>query len=275
MVQPHLKGLVTALFIFALSFSLPSWARPETMFEGYFKIVSGKEKIGYFIQKYEFDAKTKQFISTYFIQTNDLGGNTSESLKAFADDKFQPISYQYTLKTPKMTKTIDSKFKGMIMNSVIVENGKSSQSISRKLPKGSFLSTFLGYLILQKGYSKGKKFNYSGVAEEEAESYDGMALIKEEQMFVGKKVFRIENTFKGIKFISFVTDKGEVLGTQSPLQKIATELVANANEATRDFTLPTETLKLLFGNIPLGKQNIMAQSVDSKTKPELEAEKEK
>ena len=57
-------------------------AQADTMFEGYYKIVSGNTKIGYFIQRYDFEPKEKKFISTYFIQTNNLGGNSIESLRA-------------------------------------------------------------------------------------------------------------------------------------------------------------------------------------------------
>ena len=231
----------------------------ETMFDGYYKIVSGNTKIGYLIQLYEFEPKEKKFTSTYFIQTNHLGGNTTESLQALANDKFQPISYQYTVKTPKMTKTIDASFKGNTMNAVITV-GTQSQTVSKPIPKGTFLSTFLGYLILQKGYSPGKKFSYSAVAEEGAKIYTGEAYIKGQQTFLNKPVFKILNNFKGVKFISYVTDKGEVLGTQSPLQKIATELAPSSVIATEGFALPVKSLKILFGRIPLGKINTLAGS---------------
>ncbi|MCB0367609.1 MAG: hypothetical protein H6624_20110 [Bdellovibrionaceae bacterium] len=257
--------LIGCFFLGLIPWSIHS-AQAETMFEGYYKIVSGTTKIGYFIQRYEFDPKTKKFISTYFIQTNDLGGNTTESLRAFADDKFQPVSYQYTVKTPQMVKTIDATFKGTIMNAVIT-TGANAQTVSKKVPKGTFLSTFLGYLILQKGYTPGKKFNYSAVAEEDAESYNGEAYVKEQQTFLNKPVFKVLNSFKGVKFVSFVTEKGEVLGTQSPLQQIATELSPSASSATEGFTLPSGPLKILFGKVPLGKPNILAGSEKAEKAP--------
>lgn len=255
------RSLNTLIGSFFLGFSLlsVSSARAEIMFEGYYKVASSNTKIGYFIQRYEFDPKAKKFISTYYIETNTLGGNSSESLRAFADDKFQPISYQYTVKTPELTKMIDATFKGTVMTAVITQ-GNSSQTVSKKVPKGTFLSTFLGYLMLQKGYSNGKKFNYSAVAEEDAESYNGEAYIKDQQKFLEKPVFKILNNFKGVAFVSFVTEKGEVLGTQSPVQQIATELAPSPNLATEGFTLPVKTLNILFGRVPVGKVNTLAQS---------------
>lgn len=246
-------------------------AHAEIMFEGYYKVMRGTSRVGFFIQRYEFDLKKKHFTSTYFIQMNSTEADPtvnpktiSESLKAIADDKFQPLSYQYTVTNPEMIKTIDAKFEGVIMKAFISQKNPKSptqapaQTFTKKVPKGTFLSTFLGYLMLQKQYAVGKKFNYPAVAEEDAESYDGEAFIKDEQTFLNKKVFRILNTFKSIQFTSFVTNKGEVLGTQSPVQNISTELVPKANDATQGFVLPANTLKLLFGKVPVGTTHSLA-----------------
>lgn len=279
MVQIRLRFL---MLLFGLGFFATSQirAQAEIMFEGYYKVMRGTSRVGFFIQRYEFDINKKQFKSTYFIQMNSPDESTSanpkiisESLKAIADDKFQPISYQYTVTTPQLIKTIDAKFDGVIMKALVSQRNPESQSqspaqtLTKKVPKGTFLSTFLGYLMLQKTYSVGKKFNYPAVAEEDAESYDGEAFIKDEQTFLNKKVFRIINTFKSIQFISFVTDKGEVLGTQSPLQNISTELVPKANDATQGFVLPASTLKLLFGKVPVGTVHSLTGSSEPTIAP--------
>lgn len=279
MVQIRLRFLI---LLFGLGFFVSNQmqAHAEIMFEGYYKVMRGASRVGFFIQRYEFDINKKQFTSTYFIQMNSSEGDSStipkvisESLKAIADDKFQPISYQYTVTTPQLIKTIDAKFEGVIMKALVSQKDPGShsqspsQTLTKKIPKGTFLSTFLGYLMLQKAYSVGKKFNYSAVAEEDAESYDGEAFIKDEQTFLNKKVFRILNTFKSIQFISFVTEKGEVLGTQSPLQNISTELVQKANDATQGFVLPASTLKLLFGKVPVGTTHSLAGSSESTITP--------
>lgn len=258
------KGRTTIQFILSGSFlflvlkSINSeMAFAETMFEGFYRVVLGTTQIGFVVQRYEYDSKKKQFISTYFVQTNNLGEQTLESLNAKADNKFQPISYKYTVHTPKLTKTIDAHFKGMIMTATISEAKKEAKTIKRQLPEGTFLSTFLGYLILQNGYSSGKSFSYSAVAEEDAESYNGVVAIKEKQTFLEQSVFRITNTFKGIEFVSFVSDQGEVLGTQSPSQKISTELTKDVSKVAQEKPLPAQSLKLLFGQMPTGKKNIL------------------
>lgn len=252
--------------ILALGFS-PEIVLANVLFEGYSKINVGDKHIGYTIQRYEFDAKKKQFKSTYFIQTSTEAGGINESLVAFANDKFEPVSYQYTAKVGDTIKIIDAKFDKGVMNATI-GNGKVSQSKQKKLAPGTFLSTFLGYLMLQKGYEVGRKFSYVAIAEEDAEVFNGEAFIKEQTRFKDQDVFRILNTFKDAQFVSYVNPKGEVYGTTSPVQKITTELVAQPAEATKGLLVPAPSLKILFQAVPRGNvHSLLAQPSGSMAPP--------
>lgn len=248
--------------IFSLGLSLSTPATAEVMFEGYSTVRSGQTTIGYTILRYEFDAKKKQFTSTSFLKTNAAGNNVTESLKAVSNDKFQPISYSYTTKVGDTIKTIDAKFANNEMTAT-VGDGKTSQKVKVPVKKGTFLSTFLGYLMLQNGYKIDKKFTYSAIAEEDGAAYSGEAFIKAEEDFKGQKTFRILNTFKGAEFVSFVNPKGEVIGTVSPLQDISTELMATAAEATKGMVVPSDALKTLFGSVPAGKVNSLANKANT------------
>lgn len=99
------------LLILTILIALPSTSMADVLFEGYSKILSGEEHIGYVISRYEFDSKKKQFVSTYFLKTGKGAGELTESLKAYADSELAPISYEYTSLMGKDTKTIDAKFK--------------------------------------------------------------------------------------------------------------------------------------------------------------------
>ena len=98
------------VFLFLYLFCSKSFADVTILFDGYSKVLSGSVHIGYVVNRYEFDNKKNQFISTYFIKTNELGGNLTESLKAYATKDMKPISYQYTTLLGKQTKTVDAKF---------------------------------------------------------------------------------------------------------------------------------------------------------------------
>ena len=219
---------------------------------------------GYIVNLYEFDTKKKQFISTYFLKTNPHCSSLTESLKAYATAELKPISYQYTSLTGSTAKIIDAKFeenkktKGMKMIAA-VKDGQNQQKIVKDLPKGSFLSTFLIYVMLKSpsGLKVDQKWDYKAVAEEDADLIGGVAFVKNSEEFAGIRGFKIFNEFKNTKFSSLVTEKGEVLTTKSPAQGIGTELVAQATLATNNMPVPADLLTHLFGEVPTGTKNEM------------------
>lgn len=250
--------LLSSLFIFFSSF-----AQGEVLFEGYYKIKSNDSPIGYIISKYEFDAKSKKFISTYFLKTSGKGSEITESLKATANAELAPLAYSYTTVVGKETKTIDAKFVGQKMTAQ-VKTGKKTQTIRKDLPKGTFLSTFLVYLMLKSkdGLKTDSSYDYQAVAEEDAEVYPGQAVVGKEESFSGLRAFKVQNKFKDVRFTSFVNERGEALGTNSQAQGISTELVADPAAATQGFPLSEAILKSLFGEVPAGKTNMLSKTKD-------------
>lgn len=262
-----LCSLLTFYFLSSFSVGFIEKAQAATIFEGYYRIILEKKHIGYIIQRYSFDKKAKTYQSIYYIRTNSLGGNLTESLRASTSEDFRPISYQFTSSSGAGAKTIDAKFQGLLMNATI-SNGKTSQKFKKTFAKGTFLSTFLGYLILQKGMATDKRYIYSGIAEEDGEAYKGDAYIKKNmEAYKGKKLFKILNIFKGTKFISYVNERGEIYATKSPAQKISTELVHQPIEATQGFQLNTQHLKTLFGSVPRGQMNSFSSVSTPASKP--------
>lgn len=236
-------------------------AHAQVLFEGYSKILSGSVHVGYVINRYSFDTKKKQFQSISFLKTNEFGGNLTESLVATASEDFKPIAYQYTTILNNQVKTIDAKITGDKLLAT-VKNGGKTEKISRDLPKGAFLSTFLGYVMLKspKGITAEAKYEYQAVAEEDASVLKGLAVVKAKEDYQGLKAYRVLNEFKNTKFVSFVNDKGEVLSSKSPVLGISTELVAQPSLATSGMTVPATVLKELFGDVPIGQQNELSQA---------------
>lgn len=244
----------------------------ETMFEGAYKVINDGQHIGYVIQKFEFDPKTKIFTSTYFMKTNEKGGNITESFKAQATDKFHPISYQFTGQTGDKIKTIDAKFKKEIMQ-IEISDGKVKKTETHKNPKGTFMSTFLGYMMLQKGLKKGIKFQYSGVAEEEGNSYNGEVYVEGEENFKDFDVYRLKNKFKGSNFVTYITKNGEVLKLEVPALGLTSELQKSIAEASVGHVLPHKTLNLLFGKVPTGKVNVLNKKDSGEKAPDEKSSK--
>jgi hypothetical protein len=254
---------MVVLALFTLFFQGPA-AHADTLFEGYNKLTLAKEHIGYIITNYSFDPKKQEFTATEYLKSAPPGNNVTESIKARADAKLKPLSFQYTSLVENQVKTIDATFKNGEMTATVKEGGKT-HTVRQKLKPSSILSIFLPYVLLQgkKGLSIGVDYTYSAIAEEDATLNDGEAFIKEKQKLNGLDTFKVLNKFKGEDFFSFVTDKGEVVSTQSPTKQISTELVAESKEATGKIPVTPSTIELLFGHMPTGKENIVAKQAAS------------
>ena len=227
MVKP-LSWALVLVFILTPSFSLGA---NKTLFEGYYKILSGGQHVGYYIQRYELDPKMRQFISTYFLRTNGAGGNISESLKAYSTENLNPVKYQYTSLQGKVAKTIDANVrKGKkgesILQVKVNENGKL-RVYEKKLEKGTFFSTFLIYLLLQgdKGIQPGVKYNFRAIAEEDGKAFPGEVFVESETKKMNIDVFKVLYTFKRTQFVNFIDGQGESIISVSPAFNISAEMV--------------------------------------------------
>lgn len=245
----------------------------EIMFEGFYRLELGGKHVGYSIQRYEFDPKSKSFESTSFLRMKVGEEVTQRSLKAKANDKFQPISYQYTAQDGKDIKTIDATFKGEVMD-LKISDGKKARNEKHKIPKGTFMTSFLQYVMMQKAMPVNQAFKYSGVAEEEGASYWGKAWLSSKEDRTGYVVFRVVNSFKGEEFIAKMAAvpegkekdkyiKAEVLGTNSVTSALTAELVAAPAQATEGQLVPNKVLISLFGGMPVGKVNLVASASEA------------
>lgn len=242
--------------LFLITLSLP--ANGEILFEGYYKLTLENSPIGYIIQRYDLDSATKTFSATHYVLTKTSDGTTTESLSAKSNTKLEPLSYQYTRVEGAKTKAIDAIVKKNKLVLKIVENNKASV---KEIPMTEkvFLSAFLAHLMLKnpKGIAVGNKFSYDAVAEEDGTVEKGEAFVKEQVKERGLETFRVLNTFKKEQFVNWLNIKGESIKTHVPQYNLTAELVADPKSATTGFPLNESTLKILFGNIPEGKTNML------------------
>ncbi len=261
-----MRYLSTWSFVLVFFLSPSTFASTKKLFEGYYKISTQGSHVGYYIQRYELDPVKKQFISTYFLRTNQQGGNISESLKAYSTETLLPLKYQYTSLQGTTSKTIDAnvrknKLGQDVLQIKINEDGKLRVS-EQKLEKGTFLSTFLIYLLLQgeKGVQPGVKYQFKAIAEEDGKSYAGDVFIESEQKALGVNAFKLLYTFKKTQFVNFINSVGEALITVSPALELSAELVTDPKKATENMIFNEKSLTLLFGNVPEGKTHQLASS---------------
>lgn len=250
------------IILFILFFVNFGWTKKEIHFDGYTKIIHNDRHVGYIIQRYEYDDEKKEYISTYYLKTKRKGEDIVESLKARASLGFKPLAYDFKSKKGKLERSISAIFtEDNKMKAKIIEPDGKVKVINEDVPKGIFLSTFLNYLIINnsKKIKEGTQFTYKAIAEENGEIYDGKALIKSSKKFKGTKIYKISNKFNDVSFESIISENGETVMTNVANKDISSKLVAKPNEAIKGFTINTKNLSFLFGNIPDGKNNLLAK----------------
>jgi len=266
--------ITTAVFVLFIHQNLLA---KDILFEGYYKINSADQHIGYSLVRYEFDNKAKKFHSTTLTKLSSSGTEIMESITATseADDFMSPVSYKYTGLVGKESKIFDVQFKKgenkkdkgknkkdkTKMTVVKTINKNKPVTTSQDIDSDVFLSTFLSYRMLrsQTGIQTNSEFKYQAIAEEDAKVEIGTAKVLQEENYKGFSSFKIENTFKNNLFTSYMNDKGEPLATLVPDARLTSELVAKPADAIGTIGLPEAVAKSLFGNIPIGQKNVVSQ----------------
>lgn len=241
------------VLIFLTASILTPMAHATTLFEGWFEIYGGSKKLGFVVQRYEFvDNKFK--LVQYLKTTED-----EEILKAESGADFAPTKYTYTLTGPTTKKFTEASFKNNIMNIKTVENGKTTKQ-TKKIQKGTFLATFLTYLIMsdQKngGLKTGNIFNYYAIAEEDGNIENGNARVEKTETVKNRQAFKIKNGFKcqdfknncKDKWFSFITHKGETLLTRIPDKNIDVRFAESMNQAVLGVEHKLDDIKIVFAN---------------------------
>jgi hypothetical protein len=248
----------------------------EVLFEGYYKVSLSGVHSGYIIQRYELDAAKKQFtgMSYAYIRLSPDGKQfLNESLVAKSDDAFHPISYLFSgIMTEKDPDTEQIKNKITSIDGTFKKVGNKTQGTFKGLrdgknfrntltfDRGVFLSNFLLYLWLQKGFKVGFSAGFKALAEESAEVADGSYKIEKEAKVKNIDAFQIKWKFKGMESLSFISVTGQALSTESSAQGVTQELVSTREAAVGPLPFAEKSVKALFGAIPEGKKNTIAEA---------------
>ncbi len=233
-------------------------AHSEILFEGYYKVMQFKKHVGFYILRNELDAKTGNFKTYSFTRLAKNGFDMTESLQTVSNADLAPVSYSYLAAEGKKTKTIEAKFNKDKMTAVATENGKTSK-IDKKIPKGTFLSTTLYYLMLKskEGLKTDSKYDFSAIAEELADIKSGSAKVGKKMVTQGSlQLLKVTNSFAGIEYENLITERGEAISAITASTGIETELVKSSEEALEGIKVNSAVFEKLFGDIPAGKINV-------------------
>lgn len=247
------------LIVLFVQIAFLNFSHAEVLFEGYYKVSQFKKHIGFFILRNEIDAKTKQFKTTTFMRLGKNGFNMTESLNAVSTTDFTPVSYSYLATDGAKSKTIDMTFKGDTMSGLVLDNGEKAK-VSKKLPKGTFLSSSLYYMMLKskEGLKTGTKFEFTAVAEELGDVTKGTSTIEKKMVSRGiLQLLKANNSFAGMEYENYITNQGQNISALTAATGIETELMKNSEEAVQGVKISAGTLEKVFGKIPQGKTNVL------------------
>lgn len=257
-----MKSLIALLLLISL---LTPQSKADVLTEGWYKLLLGQQHIGYIVQRFELNKKKNQVQMTSFLRTNALGGDITESIQANSTVGFEPISFQYSILKGKDATLIDANFTGDQSVVKVTEKGGKLQTFRDKIPKGTFLSYFLPYVMTSyknpkdandSGIKVGRSFNFSAVAEEDGKIAKGVSDVLGTEKVGGLDVFRVRVKFKDIQSISLMTGNAEVVQINQPISGHQVK-ISTREEATKGFPSSEKSLKTLFGTIP--KDNPLAQ----------------
>ena len=237
---------------------LTASVQADVLFEGYYKVSQFKNHIGFFILRQEVDNKTSQFKTTSLTRLAKNGFDMTESLTTVSDSEMAPISYSYLGAQGKTTKTIDAVFKNGKMIATVTEGGKVSK-INKKIPKGTFLSSILYYLMLKSkdGLKTDSKYDFQAIAEEYADIKPGTSVVEKKMITQGSlQLLKVNNKFAGMDYDNLITEHGEPISSNIPASGIHTELVKSSEEAIEGIKVSSNVLEKLFGTIPTGTVNV-------------------
>ena len=265
-----LKIALFTTVLLSLSFR-PVFAQTNNLFEGYYKVMLSNVHSGYAIQSYTFDSKKKQFQCTYYVYVRlspDGKKFTTESVTTVSNEKFHPLKYNYRAKVGNQSILIRGQVKKNILYATVHRDNKK-QKLKTKFPKGGFFSTMLFHLAFQNGLSVGKNFSYKTLREEDASLLDGTLHVASKNNLKGFSSYKLEYNLKATKGEVFISEDGQILESHIPAQNVSTYLVAKPEQARKNFPFPEKTLKALFGKLPKGEQNLLAQRKSRSDKAKL------
>jgi len=245
------------------------------MFEGYYRVRLDGVHVGYAVQRFDFDPKKTEFTCSQFLRVKIGDDLIQESTRARANDRFEPLSYQYIFQRGAELKKVEATIKNHVMKLATFEHGGAVRHESRRLPDHAILSSFLLYSILQNKLKARAGWKFNAVSEELGQTYPGTVRVVTEKKLGGKSLFKVEVGYKQETLdwdLVAIEDrrhpgnflKGEVVTTRSIEKGFKLDLVPRASLATANQIVPSQTLLTVFGNVPTGKSNIVA------TPPSLE-----
>ena len=249
------RHFVALVLLFA-SFSLQA----KVLFEGYYKLeVKGMHR-GYMVIQHSLDEATNERTFAYYMykKVDQIVSQSGVTVTSTAD--FKPLRYKSVEWSGKDSVYIRGKFgpKGLELTKY---NGRTNKVLEvlddKPVPSMAIFSAMVSQVQAKNvnDYKEGYNVAFNALAEESSQFDHGEFKVLRQNPFGGQMIFQVLAIFMNEAFEFFTFRNGEIAGTRSDIQDQITYLVANRDEAVKDFPLNEVSLKTIFDAVPFGVTN--------------------
>lgn len=232
----------------------------KVLFEGYYKLeVKGMHR-GYMVMQDSLDERKNERTFTYY-QYKKVGGEVSQSgVTTTSTADFKPLNYRSYEWDGKSSVYVEGKFgaKGLELTKYDGRTNKVLEVLPGKpVPSMAIFSALVSQAQAKNvnDYKDGYNVSFNGLAEESAQFDRGEFKVLRSNPSAGQMIFQVLAIFMNEPFEFFTFRNGEIAGTRSQILDQITYLVANRDEAVKDFGLQEGPLKTLFKAVPFGVTN--------------------
>jgi len=257
------------LIILGMIFALPFTVSAAVLFEGYMKIDLHGKQIGYVVQRDEVNDATKVRTVTYFVLKDTGGVKTEEGVKVtFKPGSVSAVAgYEYDQsyaadgKTSVDRTTAKAEGDKLKIDSYGLKPVADHESNTIDIPPGGVDSTMLTQFIAEDAakYVKGFKGSFKALEEEDGQFEDLDVTIEDVKPVGDVKVAQIYIDAQAERSEGFTTMDGQPFANRDDSRDLEVYLVNRREEALKEFPAPA-SLKKLFGEVPRGLKNVVAES---------------
>jgi hypothetical protein len=250
-----------AIFASALLFTQNLCA--ETLFEGFYRIERKGKHVGYVIQRYSHDPKTKTKTVTNYIRTKQGDGEVYESVTATAKEgSGAPVKsiYLSTVTGPTLRTTANFK-KGVPWIAHEVNSADNPQHFVKGNP-APMLSAMLYYMTDITKMSPQTNYGYTTFVEQRGRTDGAHLTLITQQPVASQAIYQFVNDSFGQPVENFVNAAGEPLGSRSMIDDFVCYWVPTREAAVGMMEFPAPQITKIFGDLPEGHKNPWGKTPD-------------
>ena len=245
----------------ALALSNPVAAEAAVGFEGFYTFERDGKTVGLGVQRDEIDDKDGTLKTTYFVRLLLQSIQTDQFVIVQQDRSGRPLAYKSISRTGDASQHVDARSNGKSM-SLQIRMGTSPIEVS-EIPLGNrtFLSSYLGPLLMHKKPRVGQAYSFEAIHEEEGKAIQGEVLILDARRINERHVYRSVIRYLAVEQEVWFLDDGIVLMVSTTGANVTARLVADRQAPLQAMKSFEDAMVKYFGSKVSGKNNPISRGL--------------